>query len=221
MAPHFPPSHIANVTVPSGPLIHSAIELAYQHLTLQAFNHVMRSFLFGVITASHQLNNSDCFDAEVHALSAILHDLGWDQLGTFISKDRRFEVDGAIAARNFISNSTHSKKDQWPHHRTQLVWDSIALHTNPGISMYKENEVRICGLGIGADFFGPDGLPPGSLSWDEYNAIVREYPRNGFVQSVTDVFVGLCRTKPATTYDNLVGDVGEAYVEGYSRDGRR
>ena len=219
MALQFPPQQVANVSVPSGPLIDSAIELAYVHLTPQAFNHIMRSFLFGVVIASHVLKLSDKFDAEVHALSAILHDLGWDKNGTFVSKDKRFEVDGAIAARDFLSNSTYS--NHWPHHRIQLVWDSIALHTNPSIFNFKENEVRICGLGIDADFQGPDGSPPGSLSWDEYDAVVKEYPRVGFVQTVKDVFIGLCRTKPATTYDNVVGDIGEAYVKGYSRDGHR
>ncbi|KAI4161949.1 MAG: hypothetical protein LQ342_004397 [Letrouitia transgressa] len=219
MALVFPPHQIANISVPSGPLIDSAIELAYEHLSLQAFNHVMRSFLFGVVIAAHVLTPHDKFDAQVHALSAILHDLGWDKIGTFISKDKRFEVDGAIAARNFISKSKYAK--HWPHHRVQLVWDSIALHTIPSISNYKENEVRICGLGIGADFLGPDGSPPGSLSHDEYDAIVKHYPRTGFVQTVKDVFIGLCRTKPATTYDNVVGDIGEVYVKGYSRDGHR
>ena len=219
MALHFPPQQVANVSIPSGPLIESAIELAYAHLTLPAFNHIMRSFLFGVVIASHLLNFSDKFDAEVHALSAILHDLGWDKIGTFVSKDKRFEVDGAIAARDFILTSKNSS--HWPQHRTQLVWDSIALHTNPSIFNYKENEVRICGLGIGADFQGPDGSPPGSLSWDEYNAVVKEYPRVDFVQTVKDIFIGLCQTKPATTYDNVAGDIGEAYVKGYSRDGHR
>ena len=219
MALHFPPHIIANVSVPTGPLIDSAIELAYEHLTLQSFNHIMRSFLFGVVIASHLLHSSDKFDAEVHALSAILHDLGWDKLGTFVSKDKRFEVDGAIAARNFVSESNYSRS--WPQHRTQLVWDAIALHTNPGLFNYKENEVRMCGLGIDADFLGPDGSPPGSLSWNEYNAIVKEYPRTGFVETVKDIFVDLCRTKPITTYDNVVGDIGEEYLKGYTRVGHR
>ncbi|KAL9607908.1 MAG: hypothetical protein Q9167_007229 [Letrouitia subvulpina] len=219
MALHFPPHQIANVTIPSGPLIHSAIELAYEHLSPQAFNHIMRSFLFGVVMASHLLNSTDKFDAEVHALSAILHDLGWDKLGTFISPDKRFEVDGAIAARDFLAGSKHAR--HWHPRRVQLVWDSIALHTTPSISSYKENEVKICGLGIGADFLGPAGSPPGALLQDEYDAIVKEYPRTGFVQTVKDIFIGLCRTKPATTYDNVAGDIGEVYVEGYSRDGHR
>lgn len=27
----------------------------------------------------------------------------------------------------------------------------------------------------------------------------------------------LCETKPATTYDNFVGDIGHAYLDGYER----
>ena len=179
----------------------------------------MRSFLFGVVIASHLLQPGEKFDAEAHALSAILHDLGWDKLGSFVSQERRFEVDGAIAARNFLAQSRHAER--WPHHRSQLVWDSIALHTTPSISNFKENEVRICGLGISADFVGPDGSPSGSLSLGEYDTIVKEYPRMGFVETVKDIFVGFCRTKPATTYDNVVGDIGEEYVQGYSRVGHQ
>jgi hypothetical protein len=30
----------------------------------------------------------------------------------------------------------------------------------------------------------------------------------------------LCEVKPATTYDNTVGEWGDRYVEGYSRKGK-
>ena len=219
MSSYLPPAQITGISIPCNPLIISAVELAHATLSPQAFNHVMRSFLFGVIIASRSLTSSDAFDADVQAISAILHDLGWALESRFISNDKRFEVDGAIAARDFLTDSKYS--DKWPPQRTQLVWDSIALHATPSFYKYKETEVRICGLGVSADFRGPESVPDGALSWDEYHAVVKEYPREGLVQSVKDVFVGLCQMKPKTTYDNEVGDVGEVYVKGYTRDGHR
>ncbi|KAK7728076.1 hypothetical protein SLS57_002546 [Botryosphaeria dothidea] len=76
--------------------------------------------------------------------------------------------------------------------------------------------------GAWADFQGPDRtVPAGILTWDEYNAIVKAYPRLGLMGELKEVMCGLCKTKPATTYDNTVGEWGEMFVEGYSRDGHR
>ncbi|EKG15789.1 hypothetical protein MPH_06992 [Macrophomina phaseolina MS6] len=69
---------------------------------------------------------------------------------------------------------------------------------------------------------GPDRTDPaGILTWDEYDAITKAYPRLGLMSEVKEVMCGFCRTKPATTYDNTVGEWGEMFVEGYSRDGHR
>ena len=86
----------------------------------------------------------------MHAISAILHDLGWDPTGALVSADKRFEVDGAIAARAFLDRE--GKAEDWDARRTQLVWDSIALHATPSIAAHKEPEVQACAYGILADF---------------------------------------------------------------------
>ena len=43
------------------------------------------------------------------------------------SNDKQFEVDGAIAAREFLLRE--GNPEEWDKHRIQLVWDSIAFHT--------------------------------------------------------------------------------------------
>ena len=43
----------------------------------------------------------------------------------------RFEVDGANAARNFLKKEA----SHWDKHRSQLVWDAIALHTTTSIAV--------------------------------------------------------------------------------------
>ena len=88
-----------------------------------------------------------------------------------VSQDKRFEVDGAHAARRFLKENGNSS--EWDKHRLQLVWDAIALHTIGSVVFEKEPECQACSYGIWADFQGPDRVQGGLLTWDEYNAIVK------------------------------------------------
>lgn len=87
--------------------------------------------------------------------------------------------------------------------------------------MHKEPEVVATTIGISADFVGPDLADGGHLTWEAWNVIVKELPRLGMKEGIRDILCRLCRTKPETTYDNIVGDVGERYVEGFSLAGKK
>lgn len=76
-------------------------------------------------------------------------------------------------------------------------------------------------MGIYADFMGWQGAYGGVMTEEVWNGIVGAYPREGFGKSVVESLCGLCRTKPATTFDNFVSAFGEEYVEGYSVVGTR
>ncbi|ELR05436.1 hypothetical protein GMDG_01731 [Pseudogymnoascus destructans 20631-21] len=56
-------------------------------------------------------------DLEVHAVAALLHDIGWDPTGELVSEDKRFEVDGANAARDFL----HREVPHWDKHRVRSI----------------------------------------------------------------------------------------------------
>lgn len=206
---------LGGITIPKTPSIDVALSYARSHSDDCTYNHIMRSFLFGFCIAS-KLPHLKERDHEVHAVSAVLHDLGWDSTGELVSRDKRFEVDGADAARNFLRSLNQEGKAIWDSRRLQLVWDAIALHTTFSIVQYKEPEVVACWLGIIADFTGPDNSPEGSLTWEEYEQIVDEYPRLKLITAVKEIFCGLCRSKPETTHDNIIGTFGEKYVEGYN-----
>ena len=169
-----PTKVIAGVTVPDTPLITKALEFAKEHATDYTYNHILRSFLFGFIISDKFAHTKDR-DREVHAVSAILHDLGFPighpPHSEVISNDKRFEVDGANAAREFLRRE--AKCGEYDKHRLQLVWDAIALHTIGSIVFHKEPEVQACAFGIWADFQGPDRIPGNPLTWDEYNAVVK------------------------------------------------
>ena len=134
-----------------------------------------------------------------------------------MTDDKRFEVDSANAARAFLEKEA----SDWEKHRLQLVWDAIALHTTRSIAWHKEPEVVATSYGILADFVGPDLAIGGHLTWDQWNVIVKELPRFGMRKGIIDICCNLCRTKPQTTYDNMVGQFGERYVEGYSLEGKQ
>ena len=206
---------LAGTVVPDTPLINKALAYTRAHSDDLTYNHVMRSFLFGCEIAS-KVDALQTRDLEVHAVAAIMHDLGWDKTGELVSQDKRFEVDGAQAAREFLKKEGG---DDWPAQRIQLVWDAIALHTTPSIGLFKEPEVVATSHGITADFQGPKLAYGGHLSEEAYNAIIKEFPRLNFVEGVKEKFCGMCRTKPQVTFDNLVSGFGERYVEGYSLEG--
>lgn len=141
-----------------------------------------------------------------------------------MSQDKRFEVDGAFAARSFIQQ--HDKNGHWPPQRLQLVWDLIALHTTSSIARFKEPEVAIGAAGIWTDLIGPSLSKKFfgdivTVEQEQWEAIVKVFPNKGLRGYVRDVFTGLCRVKPDTTYDNGASDYGEVYLPGFTRVGHR
>ncbi|KAI0395833.1 hypothetical protein F5Y17DRAFT_178894 [Xylariaceae sp. FL0594] len=230
---HYPTRTIANVTVVDTELVQKALVFGRNHSNDVVWNHVMRGWLYGTLILAHNETLRRAVDAEAHALAAILHDLGWDQTpgSTTVSADKRFEVDGAMAACDFIRNnhapsssSSHRPPNRdsdgdggWDDHRLQLVWDSIALHTQPSIFPYKEDTVAVTGWGIYMDFVGPFA----GVTGPEYDAVAAAYPRTLFEEGVNATFVWLCETKPSTTWDTFMQVWGDNYVANYSAKGQR
>jgi hypothetical protein len=192
----YPTRTVANVTVVDTPIVRAAEELARQHALNFTYKHIMRSWLFGALIVQHNATLRATIDPEVHAVAAILHDLGWDHSANspYVSSDRRFEVDGAIAARDFIQNHEHGKA--WDERRVQLVWDAIALHSQQSIAFFKELDVQVVAKGILLDFEGPRF----GVTDDEYNTVLQEFPRNDLDTGFNDTMIWLCQTKPASTY---------------------
>jgi hypothetical protein len=203
-----PTKTIAGVSVLDTPLTNAAQQLARDHADNMVYNHVMRSWLFGTTIGKRIGTLSDPEAVEVQAIAALLHDLGWDSTGEFISKDKRFEVDGAIAAKNWLDEQVESGlAKSWDKHQIQLVWDSIALHGTPTIVAYKEPVVATVAAGIASDFRGPESDPTGVLTWDEFNAINKEFPRLNLGAEVRKILVNFCVTKPQSTYGLLASSI--------------
>lgn len=200
---------------PPSILASKAFTYATQHCTEAVYNHVIRSAYWGMIIAKKipEFRNNPSLNLEAVFVSCILHDMGWAKTPELLSADKRFEVDGANIARDFIeAEQSHLSTEPWSHATIQRIWDSIALHTTPSIAEHAAPEVALTNLGITADFAGPaltgpDGKP--LILIEEYRAVMKAFPRAGFnSEGFKSIMCWLCRTKPETTYDNFVGEYG-------------
>jgi hypothetical protein len=192
---------LAGIKVPDTTLVRDAIDLSRTLLEPFLFNHVMRSWLFGILLSKTAEVKPD---AELLAVAAILHDLGLTERYT---AENRFEVDGANAAREFMKDRGISAQ------QTQVVWDAIALHTTPTLALHKEPEVVITHSGIAMDVLGA-GLD--RISQEKQRAILTAFPRLAFKDGFRGCLCNVVRQKPMTAVDNILRDFGIRYVEGFT-----
>ncbi|KIX94771.1 uncharacterized protein Z520_09461 [Fonsecaea multimorphosa CBS 102226] len=211
----FPAFPVSQISMPSNPLFASACAFVKKHYSKAALNHCLRSVAFSLILFRDFppfATNPD-IDREAVFLSLLMHDMGWATDSSLTSKDKRFEVDGAEIARNFIrTKAAADEHGPWDKHRLQLMWDAIALHTTPSIAHHKEPEVFATQLAIMAEFFGPNLPVPGwPITVDNYKEVLAAWPRLGFKEEMRELFCGFCRDKPQATVDNVVGEYGKIY----------
>ena len=191
---------LAGVDVPDTQLVSRAIEYAKANSEPWLFNHVMRSWLFAEALVQ---GSGARYDAEVLAVSTLLHDLGLTEAFT---GPLRFEVEGANAARAF------ARKQGIDERRAQLIWDSVALNSTPSICLHKETEAAMCVTGVGLDW---GGFGVEAMAKERIAEIVAAFPRLEMKQRFARAVCHLAQTRPETTYDNFARDFGERFVPGY------
>jgi HD superfamily phosphodiesterase len=113
---------ISGVTIPDSKIAREAAEFAREHQTEMLFNHSVRTYVFGAMEGVRQHLK---FDSELLYVAALFHDMGLVE--AYETETKRFEVDGADAARDFL------RRHGIPEPKADLVWEAIALHATPGI----------------------------------------------------------------------------------------
>ena len=194
---------VAGITIPDGTIATQATELLLEHGTEFIYNHSLRVFLFSTLNAQR---NNLAHDSELLYVASVFHDLGL--VPHYSSKDLRFEVDGANAARDFL------KGHGIPKEKLQLVWDTIALHTTIGVAEHKENEVALMYSGVGLDVMG-EGYE--YLSIEHREEIVKAFPRNDFKKKIIPTFFGGFEHKTDTTFGNIKADVCAFMIPNFKR----
>jgi hypothetical protein len=189
------------LVIPDSLLAKEATGILREYSSDLIFNHSVRVYLFAT---EHGRRQKLRFDAELLYIAAAFHDLGLSK--KFSSESERFEVDGANAARQFLS--AHNV----PEDQVRTVWQAIALHTTPGITQHMQPEVALLYSGVGLDVLG--------RGFDQFPAELREqivarYPRRHFKEAfIREYFAGFAH-KPQTTYGTVNAGVCERYLPGF------
>ena len=194
------PKEVAGIKLPDSKLARDATDYTRALSAPIVFNHVLRTYLFGeLLGRARKLK----FDSELFFLGAVFHDLG--QTERFMGQ-QRFEVDGADAAAEFLTDKGVPKES------IEVVWDAVALHTSVGIVERKRPEIALVSGGAGADVagFGLDQLPKEVVA-----QVIAAFPRPGFKKAYQQVLAEIVVRKPGTATGNFLAGIGERHVPGY------
>ncbi|WP_217593676.1 HD domain-containing protein [Cohnella sp. GbtcB17] len=194
---------IANIKIPDSKLASEAAELLREHGGDLLWNHSNRVFLFASIRGNERQTK---YDPELLYISSLFHDLGLTP--AFRSPDKRFEVDGANAAREFLQSRGV------PEDSIRLVWDAVALHTSTGIVEYKEAEAALMNFGVGYDVVGKNFE---SISNEMRRSVVEAFPRDEFKREMLHAFWEGFKHKPQTTYGTMNADVCAMFMPGFKQ----
>jgi hypothetical protein len=168
------------------------------------FNHSVRVFVFGAMKGVRQNLK---FDSELLYVAALFHDLGL--VDAYHTDAKRFEVDGADAAREFLRS--HGIADP----KADLVWEAIALHTTPGIPQYMRPEIALTNAGVLMDVVG--------VGYDEYtpqqrDEVIAAFPRgDNFKRDFIQIQTCSALKKPATTFGTVNFDFIREHAPSFHR----
>jgi hypothetical protein len=185
---------IEGISIPDSKLVREITELVRDTESELLFNHSSRVYYFGALAGKHRGLD---FDPELLYAGAMFHDVGLTPQHR--SRDQRFEVDGANAARDFLRRHGIAQRD------LELVWTAIALHTTPGIPQHMHPLIALVTAGVEMDVLG---ITHREYSEAERSAVVRAHPRPArFKEEIIQAFYDGIRHKPDTTFGNVKADV--------------
>ena len=194
----------SGIKIPDSKIAREAAGLVRQHESELLFNHSVRVFLFGAMKGIRQNMK---FDSELLYVAALFHDLGL--VDTYHTDTKRFEVDGADAAREFL------RSHGIPEPKADLVWEAIALHTTPGIPQYMRPEIALTNAGVLVDVIG---IEYDAYTPEQRNQVLSAFPRGeNFKNDFVQVQTCSALKKPHTT----LGTVNFDYIQEHDPTFRR
>lgn len=185
---------ISGVKIPDSKITREAAELVRQYENDMLFNHSVRVFVFGAIKG-HRQNLK--FDSELLYIAALFHDLGL--VDHYHTQTKRFEVEGADAAREFLrGTASTSQKPIWFGRRSRYI-RRPEFHNTCGRKSL--SRMRVCW----------------STSWGLAMTSTRQssatvttaFPRGDFKNEFLQVQICSALKKPQTTF----GTVNFDYIE--------
>ena len=185
---------ISGVSIPDSQLAREITEIVRDTASDLLFHHSSRVYYFGALAGKQRGLK---YDPELLYCGCMFHDMGLTQKHS--SPDKRFEVDGANAAGDFLKQHGIAQQE------IDKVWTAIALHTTPGIPEYMDPVIALVTAGVEMDVLG--------LTYPQYNdadreAVVKAYPRgDDFKENIIQAFYDGIKHKPQTTFGNVKADV--------------
>ena len=181
-------------TIPDSKLARAITEYIRDNETELLFNQSSRVYHFGALAGLHRGLK---FDRELLYAGAMFHDIGL--MPAHASKEERFEVDGAHAARDFLRSHGIPEADAY------TVWTAIALHTTPGVPQHMHPVVALVTAGVEMDVLG---LTYKDYSDAEREAVVGAFSRTqNFKEDIIQAFYDGIKHRPDTTFGNVKADV--------------
>lgn len=186
--------HINGVTIPDTQLTRDATAFVRDNESDLLFHHSSRVYYWSALAGQQRGMN---VDRELLYVGCMFHDIGLTH--EHCSCDKRFEVDGANAAKTFLESYGIAQSD------IDKVWTAIALHTTPGIPEFMAAEIALVTAGVEMDVLG---INYEQFSDEEREAVVQHHPRSAsFKDEIIQAFYdGICH-KPQTTFGNVKADV--------------
>jgi hypothetical protein len=185
---------VVGVTIPDSKLAREITELVRDTETALLFNHSSRVYYWGALTGKRRGLR---FDPELLYAGAMFHDMGLTP--QYASADKRFEVDSANTAREFLRSHGIDAQD------IQTVWTAIALHTTPGIPQYMHPVIALVTAGVEMDVLG---IAFSEFTDAEREAVVLAHPRpRRFKEEIIQAFYDGFHHRPETTFGNVNADV--------------
>jgi HD domain len=189
-----PPRSLAGVTIPDSKLAREVTELVWDTESPLLFHHSSRVYYWGALSGKRR---GLSFDPELLYAGAMFHDMGLTP--QYASADKRFEVDGANTARDFLRSHGIDEQD------IQTVWTAIALHTTPGIPEYMHPVIALVTAGVEMDVLG---IAFAEFTDAEREAVVRAHPRpERFKEEIIQAFYDGFHHRPQTTFGTVNADV--------------
>lgn len=194
---------IAGIDLPDSPLVREVTEIIRDTEDELLFNHSRRVFLFGALQG---LRRGLQPNLELLYVGAMFHDIGLTE--RYRNSTIRFEVDGANAARDFLTARGVDQAD------ADKVWLGIALHTTPGVPEFMAPEVALLQAGVEVDVvgIGREQLAPEALA-----AVTAAHPRPQFKQRILAAFNDGMKHRPRTTDGTMNADVLAHFDPAFAR----
>ncbi|WP_434641626.1 HD domain-containing protein [Klebsiella sp. I138] len=185
---------VQGITIPDSQMARDTTMFIRDRESDLLFHHSSRVYYWAALAARRREMK---VDHELLYVGCMFHDIGLTH--EHCSCDKRFEVDGANAAREFMQGYGVTQSDM------DKVWTAIALHTTPGIPEFMAAEIAMVTAGVEMDVLGIDY---DRFSEADRTAVVEQHPRTShFKEDIVQAFYDGIKHKPATTFGNVKADV--------------